>query len=79
MDCVAKLRVQINFTMPASEEDWINANRTEIDIRRSHILVDALKEGGKRRFDATKLLKVICNGSFILLQFSLTPALQLHL
>lgn len=44
--------------MPASEEDWINSDRTEIDIRRSHILADALKECGKRRFDPTKLLKV---------------------
>ena len=59
LDCVAKLRAKINFTMPATEEDWINLDRTEIDVRRSHILADALKEGRKRRFDPTKLLKII--------------------
>ena len=57
-DCIASLRTQMNFTMPVTEEDWINAERTEIDVRRSHILADALKEGHKRRFDSTKLLKV---------------------
>ena len=51
LDCVGKLRAQINFTMRATEEDWINSDRTEIDVRRSHILADALK--------MKKLLKVI--------------------
>ena len=48
----------MHFTMPASEEEWINSDRTEIDIRRTHVLADALKEGHKRRFDPNKLLKV---------------------
>ena len=58
LDRVFKLRAQINFKMPASEEDWLNSDRTEINVRRSHILSDALKEGHKRRFEPTKLLKV---------------------
>ena len=52
-DCVANLRAQMHFTMPVSEEDWINSERTEIDVRRSHILADTLKEGKKPRFDPT--------------------------
>ena len=57
-DCIASLWTQLHFTMPLAE-DWINVEKTEIDVRRSHILVGALKEGHKRRFDPTKLLKVL--------------------
>ena len=43
--------------MPLTEEDWIKSERTEIDVRRSCILTQALKNGHKWRFDPTKLLK----------------------
>ena len=61
MDCIAKLRAQINFTMPATDEDWIEADRAEIDVRRDYVLLDALKEGRKKRFSPEKLLKVSDN------------------
>jgi len=57
-DCVAKLRAQINFKMPTTFDEWIDADRAEIDVRRDYALADALKEGRKKRFNPTNLLKV---------------------
>lgn len=58
LDCVSELRAQMNFTMPSTDEGWMDAEVTEIDVRRDFVLVDALKEGRKKRFDPRKLLKV---------------------
>ena len=33
LECIAKLRAKINFTMPVSDENWFKSNRTEIDVR----------------------------------------------
>ena len=43
--------------MPFGDNDheWFDFDRQDIDIRRSHILQDALREGHKRRFDPAKL------------------------
>ena len=46
--------------MPSDDKEWFDFDRQEIDIRRSHVLQDALKEGHKRRFDPTKLLNDSC-------------------
>jgi len=53
------LRKKNDFVMPSGDTEWFDFDRQDIDIRRSHILQDALREGHKRRFDSTKLLNVI--------------------
>ena len=58
-ECIGILRKTNNFTMPSDDREWFDFDRQEIDIRRSHVLQDALKEGHKRRFDPTKLLNVL--------------------
>lgn len=57
-DCVIKLQKQNMLVIPETDDQWYDISRNEIDIRRDDVLVDALKEGNKRRFDPCKLLKV---------------------
>ena len=52
--------------MPTMDNEWIDADTTEIDVRRDYVLMDALNEGHKKRFDPTKLLKVSSNNCFFI-------------
>ena len=44
--------------MPTLDNEWMDADTNEIGVRQHYVLMDALKEGHKKRFDPTKLLKV---------------------
>lgn len=67
-DIVLSLQRKCGLRMPVTDEDWIGIPRTPVDIRRSVVVKDAIREARKPRFDATKLLKVSvlnyqeCNG-----------------
>ena len=58
-ECIEILRRKNNFIMPSDDSKWFDFDRQDIDVCRSHLLQDALKEGHKRRFDPTKLLNVM--------------------
>lgn len=58
-ECIEILRRKNNFIMPSDDSKWFDFDRQDIDVHRSHLLQDALKEGHKRRFDPTKLLNVM--------------------
>ena len=57
-NCIKILRDQANIPTPQCEEDWYILPRTNIDIRRSHILDDTFREMKKARFNFNQLLKV---------------------
>ena len=44
--------------MPEHDEDWAVIIRTDVVIRRTNILRDAIKEAKKKRFDPTKFISV---------------------
>ena len=44
-ECIGILRKKNNFTMPSDDREWFDYDRQENDVRRSHVLQDALKEG----------------------------------
>lgn len=44
--------------IPTDDDNWAECKRTYIDVRRSMVLVDGLREAKKLRFDPTKLLSV---------------------
>ena len=44
--------------IPETDEEWAEASRNSICIRRSLVLQDGLKEVSKSRFDPTMLLNV---------------------
>jgi len=58
-DCIDMLRKNNDFVMPSGDIEWFDFDHQDINISRSHILQDALREVHKRRFDPTKLLNVI--------------------
>ena len=59
-DIILFLQSQHGIKIPDSDQEWADAPRTSICIRRSMILQDGLKEANKARFDPGKLLKVNC-------------------
>lgn len=58
--CINRLRQLANFKYPSSEEEWVEMldNSRSIDIRRAHLVEDAIKEVQKPRFSNDKLLTV---------------------
>ena len=60
-DVLDVLRRRCDLDIPQSMSDWFEFDepRMAIDVRRGHVVNDALKEARKPRFDCTKLLKVI--------------------
>ena len=57
-DIIRLLQKECGLKIPASEEEWGEIPRTTIDIRRSMVVKDGLREARKSRFDMTKLLNV---------------------
>ena len=52
------LQEKIDLKVPTTMEEWLDVPRCEIDVRRSFVVEDAIREGRKQRFDPTKLIKV---------------------
>lgn len=57
-EVILALQRESGIMIPSTDELWSLSPRTTIDVRRSMILKDGLREGKKARFDPTKLLKV---------------------
>ena len=57
-ECAILLREKIDLKVPTTMEKWLDVPRCEIDVRRSFVVEDAVREGRKQRFDLTKLIKV---------------------
>ena len=57
-ECVILLREKIDLKVLTTMEEWLDVLRCEIDVRRSFVVEDAIREGRKQRFDPTKLIKV---------------------
>ena len=58
-ECIETLQRKNNFIMPSDDSKWFDFDHQDIDVCRSHLLQDALKEGHKRRFNSTELLNVM--------------------
>ena len=56
-ECLHKIQQLIGIRLPEEEGDWYDIPRMEVDIRRSHVLEDALREA-RKKFDPCKVLKV---------------------
>ena len=56
--CIEYLRHESGVVIPESDEDWVELKRTDVVIRRAHILSDAIKEAKKKKFDPTKFIRV---------------------
>lgn len=59
IELILKLQAQCGLSVPTTDEDWAICPRMCIDVRRSKLLADGLREAKKTRFDPTKLLKVV--------------------
>ena len=57
-DVIRLLQKECGLKIPTSEEEWGEIPRTPIDIRRTMVVKDGLREARKSRFDSTKLLNV---------------------
>lgn len=57
-ECIDYLRHKSGVVVPVSDEDWMVLKRTDVVIRRAHILKDAIKEAKKKKFDPTKFISV---------------------
>ena len=57
-DVVLLLQKRNGIKIPETEEEWADASRNNICIRRSLVLQDSLKEVKKSQFNPTKLLNV---------------------
>jgi len=57
LDCITKLQPQINFKMPPTVDEWIDADTAEIYVWRDYALADALKERHKKTFLDTIFLQ----------------------
>ena len=59
-DCLENIQKEVGLIIPRSDSfwDWSSTPRTEMVIRRSHLLEDALSEGYKTTFAPKQLLKV---------------------
>ena len=66
-ECVNRIQDVSGIQLPKEEADWYEIPRMEVDIRRSNVLNDALREGPKKNFDPNKVLKVFicCNASYM--------------
>lgn len=58
-DCIKALQKSVGITIPHCMEEWIGVPRTEMDIRHSMVVEDGIRAACKRRFDPSKLIKVI--------------------
>ena len=50
-------------------EEWIDAPRTEVDIRHNMVVQDAIRAANKHRFDPSNLIKVIIMMKHFLIDF----------
>ena len=57
-DIVSSLQRACGLRMPKTDEEWLQVPRTALDVRRSMVVVDGLREARKPRFDVTKLFNV---------------------
>ena len=48
-DCIILLQQQANLHSPATQQEWLDVQRSCIDVRRAHILSDTLREMQKPR------------------------------
>jgi len=44
--------------IPTTDDDWCGIDRTDIVVRRTELVKDAVKEGKKKRFSPSKLTNV---------------------
>lgn len=56
--CIELLQQECAIIIPKINDDWSKFKRTDVVVRRGDLVKDAIKEGKKKRFDATKLLRV---------------------
>ena len=56
--CIEHLRQQSGVHIPEDDADWGIQTRTDVVIRRTHLVKDAIKEAKKNRFDPSKLISV---------------------
>ena len=56
--CIEHLRQQSKLHIPTGDDDWSALPRTDIVIRGTHLVKDAVKEAKKNRFDSSKLICV---------------------
>ena len=54
-----------NLHLPATQQEWLDVQRSCIDVRRAHIHSDTLREMQKLRFDPMKLVNVRMNKSVL--------------
>ena len=52
------LQQSVGLSILQTSDDWIDAPRTEVDIRYDKVVRDALRAASKSRFDPTKLIQV---------------------
>lgn len=57
-DVIIQLQHKYGLCIPTTDEEWAMCSRMNVDIRRSDVLNDGIREAKKTRFDPTKLLKV---------------------
>lgn len=57
-DVVLMLQQKNGMKFPSTVDEWDMTPRCDIDVRRSHVVVDAVRAAKKKRFDSTKLLRV---------------------
>lgn len=56
--CIKQLREIANFKYPLMDDDWDEVAITSIDVRRSHLIEDVLREARKPRFNSCSVLTV---------------------
>lgn len=56
--CISALWEGVSFSMSQTDDEWFNTPSTSIDVRRSNILPDTLREMKKPRWNCTKLIKI---------------------
>ena len=57
-ECIEHLRQESKLHVPTDDDDWSAQLRTDIVVRRMHLIKDAVKEAKKTRFDPSKLICV---------------------
>lgn len=55
---IKSLQLNCGLHLPHTDSDWLEVPRTEVDIRRSMVVQDSLREARKPRFNASNLLNV---------------------
>ncbi len=57
-DVVLMLQRKNGMKLPSTAEEWDMTPRCDLDVRRSHVVVDGVRAAKKTRFNCTNLLRV---------------------